>query len=342
MATLVQSTLSMLDQYKAVDGMGRLINVVEVMNNTSQYIMDDWVWMECNSGTKHTRGIRTGLPSVSWGALYEGIPQSKSTKQNVDDTTGFVEGLSSVDERVLELYAGNEAAIRAAEGSTFIEAMSQELVTALFYHNPATNARLPKGLGARFGVKATSGAGNQIVDAGGSGSDNTSIWFVEWGYDGLSVIYPKGAPAGIKRENKGQQRLTDASGNPFFAQEELFRAHVGFSLGDWQRIARVANIDVSDMQAGSVKLYDFLRKAYYKLKSRRTGKVMDQANPGRVAIYCNRDVLQALDALATNAGAADNFTRLKYGEIEGKEVLTYRGIPIRETDAILNTETRVV
>jgi len=29
-------------------------------------------------------------------------------------------------------------------------------------------------------------------------------------------------------------------------------------------------------------------------------------------------------------------------EIEGKEVLTYRGIPIRETDALVNTEARVV
>jgi hypothetical protein len=59
-------------------------------------------------------------------------------------------------------------------------------------------------------------------------------------------------------------------------------------------------------------------------------------------IYCNRDVLEALDALATNAGATDLFIRLTPQQIEGKEVLTYRGMPIRQTDAILNTEARVV
>lgn len=342
MATLSQSTLSMIDQYKQVDGKGRLIDVIEVMNNTSQNIMDDWVWMQCNSGLQHTRSIRTGLPSVAWGMLYSGIAQSKSTKQTVQDTTGFVEALSSVDKRQLDLYAGNEVAIRSAEGRAFIEAMSQELVTALFYHNSDTDPKKPKGLGARFGVKATSGAGNQIVDAGGTGSDNTSIWFVEWGYDGLSVIYPEGTTAGISRENKGEQRVLDGSGNPYYVEEELFRCHAGFSLGDWQRIARIANVDVSDMRSGSVKLYDFMRSAYYKLKSRRTSKVADQTNPGRVAIYCNRDVLEALDRLATNQGTTDNFTSLKWGEIEGKEVLTYRGIPLRETDAILNTEARVV
>lgn len=342
MATLQQTTLSMIEAYKGVDGKGRLIDVIEVMNNTSQYIMDDWVWEMCNSGTKHVTSIRTGLPTVSWGALYEGVPQSKAGRQQVDDTTGFVEALAQVDKRQLDLYAENREMIRSQEARTYIEAMSQELVTAMFYYNPATNVRHPKGLGARFGVKATSGAGNQIVDAGGSGSDNTSIWMVEWGGDGLRAIYPNGTTGGIVRENKGEQRIADASGNPYYVEEELFRCHCGFTLGDWERVSRIANIDVSDMRAGSVELYDWLRQGYYKLKSRRTAKVMDTKAPGRVAIYCNNDVMQALDALATNAGTTDNFTRLKYGEIEGREVLTYRGIPIRETDAILNTEARIV
>lgn len=342
MATLNQSTQSMIEHFKGIDGNGKYIDVIETLNDTSQNILDDWSWMECNSGTKHTRGIRTGLPSVSWGALYEGIPQSKSSKQMVDDTTGFVEGICSVDQRQLDLYAENKVAIRSAEGRTFMESMSQELMTALFYHSSETNARHPKGLGARYGVKANKGAGNQIVDAGGTGSDNTSIWFVEWGFDGLSVIYPKGTTMGIHRENKGSQRVLDDNGNPYYVEEELFRTHVGFSIGDWQRVSVVRNIDVSEMQAGNVDIYGFMRKAYYKLKSRRVNKIMDQKAPGRIAIYCNTDVLEALDAIGTNSDATDNFIRLRPTEIQGKEVMSYRNIPLRETDAILNTEARVV
>lgn len=342
MAALNQSTQGMVDHYKSIDGNGKYIDVIETMNDTSQNIMDDWSWMECNSGTKHTRGIRTGLPSLSWGALYEGIAQSKSSKQMVDDTTGFVEGLSTVDKRQLDLYAENKNAIRAQEGRTFMESMAQELMSSLFYYDPATNVRHPKGLGARYGVKATSGAGNQIVDAGGTGSDNTSIWLVEWGYDGLSTIYPKGTPAGMKRENKGEQRVLDPNGNPYYVEEEEFRTHVGFSVGDWQRISVVRNIDVSAMMAGNVDLYAYLRKAYYKLKSRRVNKIMDQKAPGRLAIYANTDVCEALDMLGTNSGASDNFTRLRPMEIQGKEVMSYRNIPLRETDAILNSEARIV
>lgn len=342
MGTLTQSTASMIEQYKQVDGQGHLIDVIEVMNDTSQDIMDDWSWMECNSGQKHLRSIRTGLPSVAWGMLYAGIPQSKSAKQMIEDTTGFVEGLSDVDQRQLDLYADNKVPIRAAEARSFQESMAQELVSAMFYHNTATNPKLPKGLAPRYGVKDTKGAGNQIVDAGGQQSDNTSIWFVEWGFEGLSVIYPKGTTGGITRENKGSQRVTDENGNAYYIEEELFRAHAGFSVGDWQRIVRIANVDISELRAGNVDIYKWMRKAYYKLKNRRVNKVMDQKSPGRIAIYCNTDVLEALDATGTNSGASDNFARLRPMELEGKEVLTYRGFPLRETDALLNTEARVV
>ena len=149
------------------------------------------------------------------------------------------------------------------------------------------------------------------------------------------MLYPKGTQAGVQRVDHGEQRVIDGSGNAYYAMEEKFTWHIGMSVKDWRYVSRVANVDVSLMEAGSVALYDFMRKAYYKLQNRRVAG-------GKIAIYCNRDVLEALDALATNAGASDSFVRLKTTEIEGTEVLTYRGIPIRETDAILNNEARVV
>lgn len=340
MATLTQTYLTLADDIKRRGGDGAY-NIIEMLNDTSQDILTDFMWMECNDGTKHTHTIRTGLPSVAWGALYEGIPQSKSSTQQVDDTTGFVEALASVDKRVLDL-AKDKNKLRASESRPFVEAMAQELVTAMFYHNSATNARLPKGLGARFGKLANSGAGNQIVDGGGVGSDNTSIWFVEWSDQGVCALYPEGTAGGIKQEDKGEQRVTDADGNPYYVAEELIKAHLGFAVKDWRRVSRIANIDVSDLQAGTVDIYGLLRKGYYKLHNRRVSKVRDQGATSNLVMYCNKDVLEALDAEGSNSGASDNFIRLRPMEIQGKEVMSYRGIPIRETDAILNTEARVV
>lgn len=342
MATTVQRFLGLADVYKRTDGMAGVADIMEALNTTSQDIFTDFLMMECNNGNSHRHTIRTGLPTTSWGALYEGTPQSKSSSQQVDDTTGFVEAMSSVDTRLEDFSNGNFNAIRASEGEPFIESMAQELVTALFYHNPATDARLPKGLGARYGKLANSGAGNQIVDAGGTGSDNTSIWFVTWGPQSLFGLYPKGSSAGISQQDMGRQRVLDANGNPYYVYEELYRTHMGFAVKDWRRNVRISNIDVSELKAGNVDLYSFMRKAYWKLHGRRANKVADQHEAGRTVLYANKDVLEALDALGTNAGAGDSFIRLRPTEIEGKEVLSYRGYPIRETDALLNTEARVV
>jgi len=331
MATLGAKFVDLIDVYKQTDASGNIVDVIEMLAEMNP-VLDDALAMECNQGTKHLHTVRTGLPSVTWGKLYQGINQSKSTKAQVEDTTGFVEGLSTVDKRLLDI-SKNPGALRLGEAMSFLEAMNQEAATRLFYGNTASDPEQFMGLAPRFNDLSASN-GNQIISAGGAGADNTSIWFVTWGDNQCHLLYPEGTQAGIKRDDKGEQRVLDGNGNPYYVEEELFTWQLGLAVKDWRYVSRIANIDVSDMAAGSVALYDFMRKAYYQLQNRRVAG-------GNLAIYCNRDVLEALDALATNAGASDSFVRLKPMEIEGKEVMTYRGIPIRETDAIINTEAVV-
>jgi len=337
MATIGSTFVDLIDVYKQQDGKGQYIPIIEMLTQMNP-ILDDANAVECNKGTEHLHTVRTGLPSVAWGRLYKGIVQSKSGKAQVSDTTGFVEGLSTVDERLLEL-SGNRGAVRLAEGMGYLEAMNNEVATKIFYGNTAADPDQFMGLAPRFNVAPTNATpapnSNQIIDAGGVGVDNTSIWLVTWGDNQTNLLYPKGTKAGVSREDMGRQRVLDAAGNPYYAEEEKYTWHVGLAVKDWRYVARVCNIDVSNMQAGTVKLYNFLRKAYYKLQNRRVAG-------GKLAMYCNRDVLESLDALATNAGSTDNFVRLQRTEVEGKEVLSYRGIPIRETDALINTEARVV
>ena len=331
MATLGNSFIDLIDIYKLQDGNGQFVPVIEMLMEM-QPILDDAIAVECNKGTTHLHTVRTGLPNVTWGKLYQGIPNSKGKTAQVEDTTGFVEGLSTVDTRLLDLST-NEGAVRLSEAQAYLEAMAIEVGAKVFYGNTASDPEEFMGLAPRFNDLGAANGG-QIVDAGGTSTDNTSIWFVTWGDNQCNLLYPKGTQAGVQREDMGKQRVTDGTG-AYYAKEEKFTWHVGLAVKDWRYVARIANIDVSDLKAGSVALYDFMRKAFYRLQSRRVAG-------GKIAIYCNRDIIEALDALATNAGASDSFIRLKTTEIEGKEVTTYRGIPIRETDALINTEARVV
>lgn len=332
MATMGQTYLTLADLYKRTDAKGGVQDIIELLAETNP-ILEDMVTKEANEGATHLTTIRTGLPTVTFRKLYQGVQPSKSTTKQVRDTIGTAEAWSEVDAKLIELAGSDGAKVRLTEATAFLEALNQAMAQRIFYGNTVTEPEEFLGLAPRFSSLSAEN-GSQIIDAGGTGSDNTSIWFIVWGDRTVHGLYPKGSKAGIQREDKGKQTREDDAGGLYDVFREKFGWSVGLSVRDWRYVARIANIDVSELRAGNVKLYDLMRKAYYTLHQRRvTG--------GRAAIYCNREVLEALDALGTNAGAADNFVRLKPIEVEGKEVLTYRGIPLRETDALLNTEARV-
>lgn len=339
MASLVQTQLGLIDHYKSMDKYGNVLPIIEMLNQMNP-IMADAVMMECNSGTQHVHTVRAGLPDVTWGRLYKGIPNSKSKRSQVTDTTGFLEGLSVVDSRLLKLAGDNSANLRTQEARGYIESLSQTVSTTAFYGNTETNPEQFMGLAPRFNDKSAAN-GSQIIDAGGTGADNTSIWMVTWGEGTCQMLYPKGTAAGIEREDKGEQNVTDTDGNTYFAMMDKFTIHCGVSVQDWRFVTRIANIDVSQMEAGNVDLFKFLRAAAYRNEGYKNVNNRSMTS-GRMAIYCNRGVAEALDTLGTNAGVGDNFIRLMPKELEGKPVEMYRGIPVRIEDALINTEARVV
>lgn len=346
MALLANSYLDIADLCKRTDGRGRFADIIEVLMQENDIVRHAPAF-ECNNGTSHEHAIRTGLPSVAWGELYKGTPQSKSESQKVEDVTGFLEASSYVDKRLYDLAGPNGNALRLSEAKPFMEAMNQELATGIFYNDQASNPNRFTGLAARYNTLGGGGAGNQIIDAGGTGTDNTSFWFVTWGQHTTGLLYPEGTVAGINHEDKGEQRVLDDQGNPYYVLEDMWRAHIGLYVKDWRFNARVANIDVSNMVADPTNIdgsnnsiFHYLRKAAYKLQQRR--KITGAGARGGTVCYCNRDVLEALEGVAFNTGANDSFVRLQWREVEGQEVLTYRGMPIYETDAIVNNEARVV
>lgn len=346
MATIGSTYYNLIDYFRSLTPDGSIeADIVEILAELTPLILDA-VTIEANNGTKHLHTIRDTLPTVTWGRLYQGVAPSKSGRSQVEDTTGFVEGLSSIDKRLLELAGAKAALVRLSEARGFLEAMAQEAEETVIYGDTITTPEEFKGFFARYNTLSNP----QVVDGGGSGNDNTSILFATWAEDLSALIHPQNTKAGLIREDKGEQRVLDAASRAYYVMEEMFRWHLGLAVKDPRVNVRICNIDLSDVQAGTVDLYALMRQAYYKMHTRRAGKyqkpdgmsVENAARTGRSVIYMNKDILEALDAIGTNSGSADNFIRLKPMEIEGKEVMSYRSMPIRETDAIHNAETLVV
>jgi len=312
--------------------------VVEVLNQLTPFYSDANV-LTANKGSSHMSSIRSKLPEVTWGALYQGIPQSKGNYTSVEDTTGFLEGLDAIDTRLVDLDPENSNKLRMMESLGFMESFAQNNESAIWYSNVATSPKQFHGLSPRYNTLANP----NVIDGGGTGSDNTSIWFVTHGDAQTSLIVPKNIPAGMQTEDMGRQRVLDGNLNPYYVLERLYRQHLGLTVKDWRANSRIANVDVSDVGAGTVSINKLLRKGFYKLHGRRSFKMEKpgEASPGRTVIYMNSAMMEGLDAETTNP-ALNGALQLGRMELEGMEVRTWRGLPIRETDSLLNTETRVV
>lgn len=320
---------TMLDVARRLDANGNIAQIVEIMNEQNP-VLQDMVVQECNNRMVHKSTIRTGLPAATWRKLYGGVQPDKSTTRQVQDSCGMLEAYSQIDKAEADM-AVNKAAFMMSESVTFLEAMNQEMAKTLFYGDQDINPERFTGLSARYdayGTDKTKSSYN-VINAGGMGSDNASIWLVSWGPQTLFGLYPSGSKAGFSQEDLGEVTEKDENGGMYQVYRAHYRWDLGLCLRDWRYCVRIANIDVSDMDGQNAPdLLTLLTKAYHRLPS---------LGLGRPVIYCNRTIAAHLDLQAikkTNLA-------LNYSEVDGKPKTSFRGIPVHVCDALLDTEAAV-
>jgi hypothetical protein len=333
MATLAQNALTLADHAKRIDPDGKTPKIVELLSQTNE-ILTDMLYIEGNLPTGHRTTVRTGLPSVAWRLLNQGVQPSKSSTAQIDEACGILEAWSEVDQKVAELN-GNTSAFRLSEAQAFIEAMNQEHASTLFYGNSSVSPEEFTGLSIRYSSLSAANAEN-IISAAGAGSDNTSIWLIVWGANTVHGIFPKGSKAGLDHEDLGLQTIETTSGiagSRLRVYQDKWCMNTGLSVRDWRYAVRIANIDVSNLVANSgsqADLIDLMTKAIHRIPNLAMGKPV---------FYMNRSVLQMLDIQKREE--VKNGGQLSYSEVDGKPVMSFRGIPVRKVDAILDTEAVV-
>ncbi|HAU5802078.1 major capsid protein [Citrobacter freundii] len=320
--------LTLADWGKRIDPNGKVDKIIELLSQTNPILLDMMI-MESNSPTGHKTTVRTGLPDATWRLLNYGVPNSKSTTAQVTDTMGMLETYAEIDKSLADLN-GNTAEFRLSEDRAFLEAMNQKMAQTLFYGDTSVNPQQFMGLASRYSSKSA-GNGQNIIDAGGTGTDNTSIWLVVWGENTVHGIFPKGQKAGLQMQDLGEQTLRDSAGGQYQGYRTHYKWDNGLTLRDWRYVVRIANIDVSDLSvpASAANIVTQMVKALHRVPNLKMG---------RAAFYMNRTVAQALDLQSLDKASL----ALSVKETEGEWWTTFRGIPIRETDAILETEARVV
>jgi hypothetical protein len=335
MATLSTSALTLADWAKRLDPSGKIAAIVEILGQTNE-ILTDMRFIQGNLPTGHRTTVRTGLPTVYWRLLNQGVLPSKSTTAQVDEQAGMLEAWSEVD-KDLAMLNGDMGAFRLSEAKAFLEAMNQEMASTVFYGNAGLAPEEFTGLSARYS-STTAGNGQNIVSGAGAGSDNTSMWLVVWGENTVHGLFPKGSQAGLIHEDKGEQIIQASTGARMVALLDRFQWKAGLAVRDWRYAVRIANIDVSDLVANTTTQASSATTRLRKLLTKAVHRI-PALGMGSAAFYANRTVLQYLDLQTqedVNSGGG-----ITYENFDGKKVASFRGIPIRTCDSLLETETAV-
>ena len=337
MTVLKATNPTLLDMAKRQDPDGKIAFVVEILAEVNE-ILDEMTWLEGNLPTGNRTTIRSGLPEPTWRKLYGGVQPNKSTTVQVTDNVGNLEAYAEIDKDLADLN-GNSAAWRLSEEKAFIEGLSQEMAATLFYGNEDTAPEEFTGLAARFNDNSGPENADNIIDAGGTGVDNNSIWLVVWGANTVHGIVPKGSTAGLQVTDKGVVTLEDASDGSNTGRMEAYRTHyqwkAGLTVRDWRYIVRIANIDKSLLNPAhstGADLPDLMFRAM---------RLIPNLNGGTPAFYMSRDVATMVARQISVDGVSSFLTaETNAGDMRWTE--RFHGIPMRRVDSLAGNEARVV
>lgn len=340
MTTLAATSLTLVDWAKRIDPDGRVPVVAELLSQSNE-ILSDCMFKEGNLPTGERVVIRTGLPTVYWRALNQGIPSSKSTTVQVDEACGMLEARSEVD-KDLAMLNGNTAQFRLSEDSAFLEAMNQAQASCLFYGNPGYDPKQFLGLAPRYSDLSGPNNAQNIITAGGAdAAANTSIYLVVWGDNTVYCPFPKGSKAGLIHEDLGEQTVYNSDGTRMQALATRYQWKNGLVVKDWRYVVRICNINTTALMAQSGTQAITAATIIVKLMARALDRIPNMAM-GRAAFYMNRTVHSGLQLMAMDKNQYVLSIQKGLSEFGTPMAWTdFLGIPLRKVDAICNTEAVV-
>lgn len=337
MATIGTGLLTLNDWAKRLDPKGNTAQIVELLDETNE-ILTDPIFREGNLPTGEQITQRTGLPTVYWKLINKGVPTSKSTTAQVTEQIGNLQARSHVDEDEAELQ-GNLNEYRLSESMAFIEAMNQEMAGTMIYGSPA-NPEEFVGLANRYNDLSAAN-GQNILDAGGTGSDNSSVWLCGWGDRSIYAVFPKGSNAGLQHQNLGVDDVEDSDGNSFRAYKDLYKWKNGIALKDWRYVCRIANIDVSDL-AGLTGTQAVTASTFITKMMSRAIDRLPSLKGVRPVFYANRTILSLLRVAAQDK--SNSVVTIEPGLNQfGQSIFEtkFNGIPVRVVDQLTEAESQV-
>lgn len=325
-------TVMTLRDLAVSNGISKDDPIVEMLSKATP-MLQDMAFRNGNQTDGHKFKVRAGLPGVNWRAINEGVVPTRSSTKVVRETCALLEAVSEID-KVLVDFEDDQALFRLQEANPFLQAMGQEFSKSVWYGDTGQDPKGITGLAKRYsdlgGLKS-----KYIIDAGGAGNTNASMWLVSHGTDAFFGIVPKNGKVGLTHTPSGVIDLIDEENKGTYeGYRDRFKWQVGACLKDYRQVVRAANIDVSLLPTfgtpndQSANLLD--------LVNTMTNRIQD-ITVGRPVIYMNRTLKEYWEKQLLKT----HYIEKSMDEATGRITTSYKGIPIHIDDSLLDTEERV-
>jgi hypothetical protein len=317
-----------------------IIDVAEVLNETND-VIEDMIIQRGNDITSHVVSRRTALPGVNWVKVGNGWNATTGLVNQVREEMGMLKARYLCPEDVMKLQP-NPAKYRMQQERAYIESMGQEVANTLF-GNYASGSLSPAtappeefaGFQRRYASLGTTDTNYVISNGNTSGTDNTSIWFVQWAPDKVYGIHPRNTDGGgLKKRDEGRVYTsgdnsvasTSASApnptNSLWAYVTEFSWDLGLCVEDTRAVKRLCNIDSVHGETHTLD-EDKIIQIRNNFKSN-----------GTISMYCNEEVFTQLQILAKDK----NNVYWTENNPFGKPQMYFLDMPVRRCDAITNNE----
>lgn len=314
-----------------------LIDVVARRSPLLRHLM----WIPTDAGEKNTYAYQmvTEHPSFDPIGFNEGSTVTKAGYEEASDGVTYFEDRTAIDVKYRDQMPKKAEQFRKTQGMIKTSGMANSMAQQILYGNKATNERQINGLMTRYNALSgiASYRSSQIVDAGGTGSDNASIVIMAHGQTGIHGIYPAASTYGINITAEADWKKIESTGAILDVYGDKIRYSGGIATPNPRAFVRIANIDVSDILGSTpIDIHPLINEALSKLSA--------DVDRSTLRCYTSSSV-----ALAIQNQAADNNNRNTMQNIFKDKIFETQsdfmvggGIPGFIDDAMLETEARVV
>lgn len=301
---------------KDYDPQGKLHHVIDVFSD-KRPLVEEGHWEMANEVTSHEMMRLVSKPAGAFTRINQGYAKEAVVTVPVKEQLAMIGSRFELDKRLADIQA-NPGKWRADRAKLHIRGMMETFNSKFYLGNAAVDEKEATGLANRYNSLSFSNV------KGLSGSANLyPVWILEWGVDGVQLLYPKGGEKTFEEEDRKLVDLTDENGNPYPGYRSYFKFNYGIGIADDRCVQRLANVDVTAIK-GAATFEEALIE-----------RINELPHPDRGVIYVGRQVMTAIQQ-RLNAKSNLYFT---VENVWNRMMPTFQGLPIVRDDSLSVTES---